>query len=57
MEEVKRKIRRYSKGAIEYLEMAMGVIEDDDSINNGQNDEIQKIYIELASVVKTLENL
>lgn len=57
MEEVKRKIRRHSKGAIEYLEMAMGVIENDDNINNGQSDEIQKIYIKLASVVKTLESL
>lgn len=51
----KQEMFEYIKSAIHYLEMATNVVECDDGFNDGQSDELNKIYCNIAGVIKLLE--
>lgn len=51
----KQEMFEYIKSAIDYLEMATNVVECDDRFNDGQSDGLNKIYVNIAGVIKLLE--
>ena len=53
----KQEMTEYIKSAIEYLEMAMNVVECDDKFNNGQSKELNIIYDKANNSIKSLENI
>lgn len=57
MKEIKTLIKSYVSKSIEELESAMCVIEENNEINNGQEDEISEMYRKLSSAVEILESL
>jgi hypothetical protein len=53
----KQEMSEYIKSAIEYLEMALNVVECDDKFNDGQSEKLNQIYDKVSSTVKTLESI
>lgn len=56
-EALKQEMLEYIKSAIDYLEMALNVVECDDKFNNGQSQELNKIYDKTAETLKTLKDI
>lgn len=57
VEECKEKIKNYTKYSIDSLEIAMNMIECNDELNDGQNEEMDSIYQKLSSAIKILEDI
>lgn len=53
----KQEMLEYIKSAIDYLEMALNVVECDDKFNNGQSQELSKVYDKTAKTLKILEDI
>lgn len=47
----------YIKSAIEYLEMALNVVECDDKFSGGQSEKLNQIYDKVSDTLKTLESI
>lgn len=50
-----QEMTEYIKSAVEYLEMAMNVVECDDDFNKGQSEKLNKIYDKSEEALKTIE--
>ncbi|MFQ8922578.1 MAG: hypothetical protein ACLR60_11840 [Clostridium paraputrificum] len=57
LNEVINNVKAYVDNAIENLEYGMNIIECNDELNNGQNDEMDNIYQKLSSAIKILEDI
>lgn len=53
----KQEMLEYIKSAINFLEMALNVVECDDKYNNSQSAELSRTYDKVADAVKTLESI
>lgn len=53
----KKEMNEYIKSAIEYLEMALNVVECDDKFNDGQSEELNQIYDKVSNTIKSLEDI
>jgi len=53
----KEEMVHYIEQSIERLELAMNVVECDDSFNNGQSEMLNEIYDKLSAVTKLLDSI
>lgn len=53
----KQEMHEWIKQAVEYLEMAMNVVECDNNFNEGQSETLDKIYHVTAKAIKSLESI
>lgn len=57
IEECKNQMAQNAKEALRHLEHAMSTVEANDKFNNGQNEEINKLYDSVSEVWKKLNDL
>lgn len=57
MGDLKKRMQEYIDEAIEKIEYAMGLVEENDNFNNDQNLEILEKYKKLSEGMNVLENI